>query len=184
MKNNLFIIWGLLLLFTACSQRQPSTEAPTTPQPAAISAAAPTPVSKPLPHESPAQFVAAQIYSSFAGRSDTLLRLPGHYYRLSWQVRLDTLHPLTRVTPPDPAKHFPGDTSQGFQGYYTVEMRDSLGRRIGKHTFTKADFYPAVGPELAISSEIELPQLIGYSKPLGGLIFTVPFNAPGTDWYA
>jgi hypothetical protein len=111
------------------------------------------------------------------------LRLPGHTYRLSWQVRLDTLRPLTHITPPKPAIHFPGDTSQGFQGYYTLEVRDSLGHRLGRHTFTKADFYPAVGPELAISSEIELPKLLGYSEPLGGLVFTVPFNAPGTDWY-
>ncbi|MGI4833758.1 MAG: hypothetical protein ACRYFK_09885 [Janthinobacterium lividum] len=30
---------------------------------------------------------------------------------------------------------------------------------------------------------MRLPQLLGYSEPLGGLVFTVPFNAPGTDWY-
>lgn len=127
--------------------------------------------------------MASQLYSTFAAAADTVLRLPGHAYRLSWQVRLDTLRPLTHVTPPSPAKHFPGDTSRGFQGYYTVEVRDSLNHRIGKHTFTKADFYPAVGPELAIGSEVELPRLLGYSEPLGGLVFTVNFNMPETDWY-
>ncbi|MGI4760020.1 MAG: hypothetical protein ACRYF0_04905 [Janthinobacterium lividum] len=138
---------------------------------------------KPSAYESPTQFPASLLYEIFAARADTVLHLPGHSYRLSWQVRLDTLRPLTHVTPPDPAKYFAGDTSRGFQGYYTVEVRDSLGHRLGRHTFTKADFYPAVGPELAISSGVELPRLLGYSAPLGGLVYTVAFAAPGTDWY-
>ncbi|MDO7884799.1 hypothetical protein [Hymenobacter cheonanensis] len=123
------------------------------------------------------------MYGAFAAAADTVLHLPGHTYRLGWQVRLDTLQPLTHITPPDPAKYFAGDTSRGFRGYYTVEVRDSLGQRLGRHTFTKADFYPVVGPELAISSGVELPRLLGYSAPLGGLVYTVSFNAPGTDWY-
>lgn len=123
------------------------------------------------------------MYGAYAAAADTVLRLPGHTYRLHWQVRLDTLQPLTHLTPPDPAKHFAGDTSRGFQGYYTVEVRDSLGHRLGRHAFTKASFYPAVGPELAISSGVELPRLLGYSAPLGGLVYTVAFAAPGTDWY-
>lgn len=178
MKASLLSIWGLILLLTACGQRQPPAEAPAAPQVAAAPAVAPAPVPAP-----PAQFAASQLYSTFAAAADTVVRLPERSYRLSWQVRLDTLQPLTHVTPPMPAKHFPGDTSRGFQGYYTVEVRDSLNRRLGRHTFTKADFYPAVGPELAISSEVELPRLLGYSEPLGGLVFLVNFNAPDTDWY-
>lgn len=172
---------GLFLLFTACGQ--PSAEAPTAPQPATTPIAAPTSVPEPSESEPPTRFVASRLYETFAAAADTVLRLPGHSYRLSWQVRLDTLQPLTHVTPPDLVNHFPGDTSRGFQGYYKVEVRDSLGHSLGRHTFTKADFYPAVGPELAISSEVELPRLLGYSEPLGGLVFTVPFNAPETDWY-
>jgi hypothetical protein len=181
MKTSLYTIWGLLLLLMACSQRQPPANAPTAPE----VAASPTVVSvsqSPI-DEPPARFTAAQFYSSFSNKADTVLHLSGHYYRLNWQVRLDTLRPLTHITPPKLAIHFAGDTTRGFQAYYTVEVRDSLNRRIGRHIFTKASFYPAVGPELAISSEVELPQLLGYSAPLGGLVFKVPFNAPGTDWY-
>jgi hypothetical protein len=175
-------IWGLLWLCAACGQHQPSAEVPTatspTPAPVMARAASKTPA-----QELPAKFTAAQLYEIFAAATDTVLRLPGHMYHLSWQVRFDTLQPLAHITPPDPAKHFAGDTSRGFQGYYTLEVRDSLGQRLSRHTFTKADFYPAVGPELAISSGVELPRLLGYSAPLGGLVYTVVFAAPGTDWY-
>lgn len=183
MKTSLCTVWGLLALLMACGQRQPPADAPTAPRAADLPAAAPAPAPQPAGSEPPARLTAAQLYSSFSGKADTVLHLPGHYYRLSWQVRLDTLRPLTHLTPPEPAIHFAGDTSRGFQGYYTVEVRDSLNHRIGRHVFSKADFYPAVGPELAISSGTVLPQLLGYSAPLGGLVFTVPFNAPGTDWY-
>lgn len=183
MKTNLLRAWGLLLLLTACGQHQPSAEALAAPPPATPLAVAPTLAPKQAPYEAPPQFPASRLYESFAATADTTVHLPGHAYRLSWRVRLDTLQPLTHVTPPDPARHFPGETSRGFQGYYTLEIRDSLGHRVGRHVFTKADFYPAVGPELAISSGVELPQLLGYSQPLGGLVFTLAFAAPGTDWY-
>lgn len=185
MRFMLLRTWMLLLpLLAACGQHQPPTEtAPlATPPPAAAPNASPA-APAPATAEPTVSVVPAKYYTTFAAAADTVLRGPGHSYRISWQVRLDTLRHLTHVTPPDPAKHFSGDTSRGFQGYYMVEVRDSLGHRIGRHAFTKADFYPAVGPELAISSEVELPQLLGYSAPLGGLVFTVPFNAPGTDWY-
>lgn len=186
MKINLRSSWVLLGgLFASCNQQQPPADASTAlaPPPAATLA-----VPRPLPPTPPASAPPVRLplvrqYEQFAAASDTLLRLPGQAYRVSWQVRLDTLRPLTRVTAADPAKHIPGDTSRGFQGYYTVEIRDSLGHRLGHRAFTKADFYAAVGPELAISSEVMVPQLLGYSAPLGGLLFTVPFSAPGTDWY-
>ena len=183
MKANLLSIGALVLLLTACGQRQPATEAPAAPRPATAPVAVPTPVPAPPKPEPPAQLTASRLYATFAAAADTVVRLPAHSYRLRWQVRLDTLRPLTHVTPPSPAKHFLGDTSRGFQGYYTVELRDSLNRRVGRHTFTKADFYAAVGPELAICSEVALPRLLGYSEPLGGLVFLVNFNAPDTDWY-
>jgi hypothetical protein len=181
MKTSLGSLWGLLLLLTACNQPPPSTSAPTAPQAAAaptVAAAPPLPVDEP-----PARLAAAQLYSGFSAKADTVLHLSGHSYHLSWQVRLDTLRPLTHITPPKPTIHFAGDTSRGFQGYYRVEVRDSLNHRVGRQAFTKASFYPAVGPELAISSEAELPRLLGYSAPLGGLVFKVPFSAPDTDWY-
>jgi hypothetical protein len=185
MKNNPLISWVLLLLFVACGRRQPSAEAPTVtvPQPTLTPATASLAVPKPSVYESPAQFSAAKIYETFAAAADTVVHLPGQFYHISWRVRLDTLQPLVHVTPSDPAMHFQGDTSRGFQGYYTIEIRDSLGHRLGYHSFTKADFYPAVGPELAISSEVELPRVLGYSEPLGGILFSLFFNAPGTDWY-
>jgi len=183
MRNALPIVWGALLLLSACGQHQPPADAPSAPKPGTTPVVAPTVALKPSAYESSAQIPAAQLYGNLAAAADTVLRLSGRAYRLSWQVRLDTLQPLTHITPPDPATYFAGDTSRGFQGYYKVEVRDSLGHRVGSHSFTKADFYPAIGPELAISSEVELPQLLGYSEPLGGLVFTVAFNAPGTDWY-
>ena len=173
MKANL-LATGSLLLLAACGQRQPPAEALATPPPAAPAPPAVAP---------PAHLALARLYEQFAAAADTVLRRPGQTYRVSWRVRLDTLRPLTHITPADPATYFPGDTSRGFQGYYQVEVRDSLGHRLGQHTFTKADFYPAVGPELAVSSEVVLPRLLGYSAPLGGLVFGVPFGAPGTDWY-
>lgn len=182
MKINLLAASALLLLVTACGQNQPPAEAPASPPPAtAAPVAAPVAAAEPVAATSPAPFPAARLYEVFAARADTVVRRPG--LRLSWQVRLDTLRPLAHITPPDPARHFAGDTSRGYQGYYTVEISDSLGHRLGRHTFSKADFYPAVGPELAISSGVELPQLLGYSAPLGGLVFTITFAAPGTDWY-
>lgn len=174
MRSILPIAWGVVLGITACGQRQPTAAVPSVPPAATL------PVSIPKP---PAQLTASQLYGIFTAAADTTLQVSGRTYRLSWQVHLDTLQPRTHITLPDPATYFPGDTSRGFQGYYKFEVSDSLGHRVGAHTFTKADFYPAVGPELAISSEVELPHLLGYSEPLGGLVFTVTFNAPGTDWY-
>jgi hypothetical protein len=181
--KNLLIGWGFLLLLAACGQRQPSTDAPTVSQSRPPLTEVPSLVPKPSLHNSSPQFAASKLYEIFVATADTVVRLPGHSYRLSWRVRLDTLQPLVHVTPPDPAKHFQGDTSRGYQGYYAVAVRDSLGRLIGHHSFTKADFYSVVGPELAISSEVELPRMLGYSEPLGGILFSVFFNAPGTDWY-
>jgi hypothetical protein len=184
MKSNLLISWIFLLLFVAaCGQRQPATEAPTVSQPAPKPTVVHSAVPKQSAYESPVQFSASKLYQTFAAAADTVLHLPRHAYHLEWRVRLDTLQPLVHITPPNPARHFQGDTSRGFQGYYTVEIRDSLGRRVGHHSFTKADFYSAVGPELAISSEVELPRVLGYSEPLGGIVFSLFFNAPGTDWY-
>lgn len=181
LQINLLAAGILVLLLTACGQGRQPPEAPASPPPMAETVVPAPTAPKPSVYESPAQFPASALYETFAARADTVLHQPG--YRLSWQVRLDTLLPLTRITPPDPTRYFAGDTSRGFQGYYTLAVRDSLGHRLGGHTFTKADFYPAVGPELAISSGVELPKLLGYSRPLGGLVFTVVFAAPGTDWY-
>ena len=183
MRTILPSIYGFLLLLIACSQRQPTAEAPTVSRPALAPIVATAPAPKPEAYDSPARFTASQLYETFAAAADTVVRLSEQPYRVSWRVRLDTLQPLVHVTPPDQAKHFQGDTSRGFQGYYAVEIRDSLGRRIGQHSFTKDDFYSVVGPELAISSEVELPRVLGYSEPLGGLLFSLFFNAPGTDWY-
>ncbi|MGI4867172.1 MAG: hypothetical protein ACRYFZ_24860 [Janthinobacterium lividum] len=183
MITKLLGAWVLILLLAACGQQQPSADAPAAPQPATAPVAAPVPAIEPPVPTPPVRFMASQLYGTFAAVADTVLHLPAQAYHLHWQVRLDTLRPLTHVTPPNPKNHFPGDTSRGFEGYYTVEVRDSLGHRVGHHTFTKADFYSAVGPELVISSEVALPQLVGYSAPLGGLVFTVNFNAPDTDWY-
>lgn len=181
MKINLLVICTFFLLGAACGQNQPTAKAPAgagpSAAPVAISATAPASSVSEAPNKVPA----SKLYEIFAARADTVLHQPG--YRLSWQVHLDTLRPLTHLTPPDPDRYFAGDTSRGYQGYYTVAIRDSLGRNLGGHTFTKADFYSAVGPELAISSGVELPKLLGYSAPLGGLVFTVVFAAPGTDWY-
>ena len=167
---------------TSCGQRQPVAEVPAAAHPAPVPVAVPAAASNPLPAGLPAFSPAAFLYQEVAARADTVLHQPGPAVHLSWQVRLDTLHYLTHVTPPDPAQNFVGDTSRGYQGYYTLELHDSRGQRLGRHTFTKADFYPAVGPELAISSGVSLPQLLGYSAPMQALVFTLNFTAPDTDW--
>jgi hypothetical protein len=182
MNFNSFIACGLLLSSMACGQRQPSAEVSAGTQPPPPPLVVPAAPSKPLVAELPARFIASQLYETFAAAADTVLRLSGHSYHLSLHIRLDTLRSLTHITPPDSAKHFAGDTSRGFQGYYTVEMRDSLGHRVGSHAFTKVDFYPTVDPELAISSGVALPQLLSYSAPMKALVYTINFTAPETDW--
>ena len=169
------VLWLLLAGLLGCQQQQESvtnTPPPTAPadsvRPTAAVVATPPVEARPS---------ARLLYGPLAATADTTLPARQGRYHLHWSVRLDTLQTISyRSTGHDTT------LAIGFQGYYTFEVRDSTGQVLGRRTLTKPAFYRVVGQELAVVSGAFLPTLLGYSKPLGGLVFTVDFNAPETDW--
>ena len=76
----------------------------------------------------------------------------------------------------------PEDKAQGYEGYFTFTLTDSLNRQVFQRRFRKADFFQRVGEEIVVPSGAAAPTLVGYSAPLGGLMFTLGFAVPDTDW--
>ena len=118
---------------------------------------------------------ATLFYVPLRSAADTLLRIGGRPLYLQLQARLDTTQQLLATTGRDTA-------AAGYQGYFTFVVRDSLHQLVAKRVLTKQVFYKAVGQELAISSGVSLPVLLGYSAPMKALVFTLNFAAPETDW--
>jgi hypothetical protein len=153
----------------SCKQSATKTEAvavvPTTPS----TFAAPTAAAQ-------AHF---QAYWVAPTATDTALTLQGRTYHLRMQAEMDSTKRLIvsdKVTPK------PEDKAQGYEGYFTITLTDSLNRQVFQRRFRKADFFQRVGEEIVVPSGAAAPTLMGYSAPLGGLMFTLGFAVPDTDW--
>ena len=110
--------------------------------------------------------------------TDTLVRLNRRPYRLRFEAETDSTQPLiTTYTP------FPGHTERahGYEGRFTFTLRDSTGRQVFRRQLRKADFFSRAGADIVVESEALLPALLGYSVPLGALIFTLDFAVPNAD---
>ena len=109
---------------------------------------------------------------------DTLVRLNRRPYRLRFEAETDSTQPLTTTYTP-----FPGHTerARGYEGRFTFTLRDSTGRQVFRRQLRKADFFAQAGADIVVESEALLPSLLGYSVPLGALIFTLDFAVPNAD---
>ena len=158
-------------------------DAPATKSKPATTPAAPAPVAATLPLAQ--KLPPASDSAVFAldweppQRADTLLTLGGQRYRLRLESAMDSTKGLaTNVesTPGSPERAF------GYAGTLTFTLRDSLNRLVFRRELRKPDFYRPIGEIVVVQSGLGLPTLLGYSVPLGALIFTVGFSVPGTDW--
>lgn len=110
--------------------------------------------------------------------ADTLVLLNGQPYHLLMAAETDSTHRLTATyedTPGHPER------VHGFEGYYTLTLRDRNGQQVFRRQLRKAAFFKRVGADVVTESEAYLPQFLGYSRPLGALVFTVDFMVPDSD---
>lgn len=168
---------GLLALLAGCEQKLHSTRSDARAMPSVAVAPAPLPPpaappsarSKPLP-EIPGWAPPAS--------ADTLVVLNGQPYQLLLAAETDSTHRLTATYEETPG-HF--RRVRGFEGYYTVTLREKSGRQIFSRKLRKAAFSRKAGADIVTESEAYLPQFLGYSRPLGALVFTLDFMVPDSD---
>ncbi len=137
-----------------------------------------TPTAPPITTQAPTQ-VPFQAYWAAPTSTDTVLTLQGRAYHLRMQAEMDSTKRLIvsdKITPK------PEDKAQGYDGSFTITLADSLNRQVFQRRFRKADFFQRVGEEVVVPSGVAAPTLVGYSAPLGGLMFTLGFAVPDTDW--
>ncbi len=174
--------YGLLLVFVmGCEQRMNTTRANpsvrasvsvASPPPLAQSPA-PTPVARPAAKPRPAPPGWAPPAST-----DTLLVLNGQPYHLRLQAETDSARRLTATYEATPGRV---ERVHGFEGYYTVTLRDAQGGQVFRRQLRKAAFFKRVGADIVTESEAYVPELLGYSHPLGALAFTLDFMVPDSD---
>lgn len=111
--------------------------------------------------------------------TDTLLTLQGRHYRLRMQSEMDSTELLTTLekSPSNPPLRV-----RGYEGRFTITLRDSLNRLVFKRQLHKADFFKRVDEVVVVQSGVGAPVLLGYSAPMGALIVTLGFAVPETDW--
>jgi hypothetical protein len=160
-----------LALLTSCDQ--PATKTETTAAVSSPTAVAPT-AATPATVDAP-----APLYWAPPTSTDTVLTLTGHSYRLRMQSELDSTQHLTTMVASEPGRF---DTIKGYEGRFTFTLRDSLNRLVFRRQLHKADFYQRIGAEVVVQSGTDAPTLLGYSAPLGALVFTLGFAVPDTDW--
>lgn len=172
---------GLLATLVGCEQKlhstksdaraMPSVSVAPVPAPAPERPAAPLPVAKPKPPpEIPGWAPPAA--------ADTLVMLNGQPYHLLMEAETDSTHRLTATyeeTPGHPEK------VHGFEGRYTLTLRNPAGQQVFRRQMRKATFFKRVGADIVTESEAYLPQFLGYSRPLGALVFTLDFMVPDSD---
>ena len=172
--RNFPLIALLTVILAGCEQKtetatQPPTEPPVTATPPPP-AAAPAPAMKPAALRSPGWAPPAS--------SDTLVRLAGRLYRLRIAVETDTTKPLTVRE----AKDGRPSVAQGYEGRFTFTLRDSTGRQLFQREVRKGAFFKNFSPTAIVTSGARLPSLLGYSAPMGALVFSLDFVMPDTDF--
>jgi hypothetical protein len=166
-----FYLGGFGLAVGGCQQAAPNVETvaavPTTPAPPAI-----PPITTSAPF---------QAYWLAPTATDTVLILQGRAYHLRLQAAMDSTKRLLvsdKITPK------PADKAKGYDATFTITLTDSVKRQVFQRRFHKADFFHRVSEEVVVPSGAVAPTLLGYSAPLGGLVFTLGFAVPDTDWGA
>lgn len=109
---------------------------------------------------------------------DTVVQLNGQPYGLRLEAETDSSRRLSATY-----EETPGHSRRvhGFEGRYTLTLRDPAGRQVFRRQLRKAAFFKKAGTDIVTESEAYLPQLLGYSRPLGALVFTVDFMVPDSD---
>ena len=110
--------------------------------------------------------------------TDTLVQLNGQPYHLLLAAETDSTKRLTasfEATPGHP------EQVHGYEGRYTLTLREPGGRQVFRRQLRKAAFFKRAGADVVTESEAYLPQLLGYSRPLGALVFTFDFMVPDSD---
>ena len=172
---------GLLgATLTGCDQKMHSTQGDSTALPSVSVAPLLAPVVVP-PKPKPA--VATRPAPDRPGwappaATDTLVMLNGRPFRLRLAAETDSTRPLTATYAPVPG-HL--ERVHGYEGRYTMTLRDSAGRRVFRRQLRKATFFKQAGVDVVTESEAYLPELVGYSRQLGALVFTVDFMVPDSD---
>ena len=174
--------YGLLLVFVmSCEQRITTTRA----NPSVLASVSVAPPSAPAQPPALAQVArpAARPRPAPPGwappaSTDTLLMLNGQPYHLRLQAETDSARRLTATYEATPGR---SERVHGFEGYYTVTLRDAQGGQVFRRQLRKAAFFKRAGADIVTESEAYVPELLGYSRPLGALAFTVDFMVPDSD---
>ena len=110
--------------------------------------------------------------------TDTLIVLNGQPCHLLLQAETDSTHRLSATYEATPGH---SERVQGYEGRYTVTLRDSRGGQLFRRQLRKAAFFKKAGADIVTESEAYVPELLGYSRSLGALAFTVDFMVPDSD---
>ena len=170
----------LATAFVGCDQKAYLTEKSppvSTAVPPPVVPAAPPPA---LPKPAPAPRPAAAYRPGWAPPAslDTALMLNGQPYRLHLVAETDSTQRLKTTYQPY-AGHF--EQARGYQGRFTFVLHDGAGRQVFRRQLRKNDFFKIAAEDIVTESEAFLPELLAYSAPFGGLVFTLDFMVPDSD---
>ena len=178
MRN--FVAIGLLTLLAGCEQKLHTTKSDGRAMPSV--AVAPMPLPEPPPAAPPPR-AKPKPPPEIPGwappvSADTLVMLNGQPYHLLLTAATDSVHRLAATY-----EETPGHSKRvrGFEGYYSMTLRDKAGRQVFSRKLRKAAFFKKAGADIVTESEAYLPQFLGYSRPLGALVFTLDFMVPDSD---
>ena len=110
--------------------------------------------------------------------TDTLVVLNGQPYHLRLEAETDSTRRLTATY-----EDIPGHPERvhGYEGRYTLTLRNNQGGQVFRRQLRKAAFFKKAGADIVTESEAYVPELLGYSRPLGALVFTLDFMVPDSD---
>ena len=174
------IAFGLLIAaLTGCEQRLSTTRSDSTALPSVSVAPLPPLV---VPAHSPKPPVAKKQPTrpgwAPPATTDTVVVLNGQAFHLRLEAETDSTHRLSATYEPMPGHP---ERVHGYEGHYTLTLRNNQGGQVFRRRLRKAAFFKKAGADIVTESEAYVPELLGYSRPLGALIFTLDFMVPDSD---
>jgi hypothetical protein len=169
----------LLALLAGCEQKIHSTksDSPALPSVSVVPAPEPSAALPPVAQSKPKPPPEIPGWAPPVA-TDTLVMLNGQPHHLLLGAETDSTRRLTATYEETPG-HL--EKVRGFEGYYTITLRDKAGQQLFRRQLRKAAFFKKAGPDIVTESEAYQPQFLGYSKPLGALVFTFDFMVPDSD---
>ncbi|WP_210519376.1 hypothetical protein [Hymenobacter terricola] len=168
-----------LATLAGCEQKIHSTKSDSPALPSVSVAPLPAPAEAPAPVVRAAPRPAPEIPGwAPPAAADTLVLLNGQPYHLLLEAETDSNRHLTATYEPTPG-HL--ERVRGYEGRYTVTLRDRAGQQVFQRQLRKAAFFKRAGADIVTESEAYLPEFLGYSRPLGALVFTLDFMVPDSD---